>query len=75
MALDATPPVGKSGPGTISASSAVVASGFSSSSRQASISSPTLCGGIEVAMPTAMPDEPLASRFGKPAGRTTGSSS
>jgi hypothetical protein len=47
----------------------------SSSSWQASISSPTLCGGIEVAMPTAMPDEPLASRLGKPAGRTTGSSS
>ncbi len=33
-----------------------------------------LCGGIEVAMPTAMPWLPLASRFGKAAGRTIGSS-
>ena len=40
----------------------------------ASQSSAALCGGIEVAMPTAMPCEPLASRFGKAAGSTTGSS-
>jgi glycine/D-amino acid oxidase-like deaminating enzyme len=33
----------------------------------------TACGGIEVAMPTAMPDDPFASRFGKDAGKTTGS--
>ena len=32
-----------------------------------------LCGGMFVAMPTAMPDEPLTSRFGKRAGRTSGS--
>ena len=33
-----------------------------------------LCGGMLVAMPTAMPEEPLARRFGKAAGSTTGSS-
>ena len=70
-----TPPVGKSGPGTNVISSWVVASGVCSRCRQASISSQTLWGGIEVAMPTAMPAEPLASRLGKPAGNTTGSSS
>ena len=32
-----------------------------------------LCGGMLVAMPTAMPDEPLTSRFGMRAGRTDGS--
>ena len=34
-----------------------------------------LCGGMLVAMPTAMPLEPLTSRFGNRAGRTTGSCS
>ena len=34
-----------------------------------------LCVGMFVAMPTAMPVEPLTSRFGKRAGRTTGSCS
>ena len=40
---------------------------------QASITSPRLCGGMLVAMPTAMPPEPLTSRFGNLAGSTTGS--
>ncbi len=35
--------------------------------------SPRLCGGMFVAMPTAMPAAPLTSRFGMRAGRTTGS--
>ena len=35
--------------------------------------SPALCGGIEVAMPTAMPAAPLASRFGNAPGSTIGS--
>ena len=39
----------------------------------AAITSRRLCGGMFVAMPTAMPLEPLTSRFGKRAGRTTGS--
>ena len=38
----------------------------------ASMTSPRLCGGMLVAMPTAMPCEPLTSRFGNRAGRTTG---
>ena len=33
-----------------------------------------LCGGMLVAIPTAMPDDPLMSRFGTGAGRTVGSS-
>ena len=37
------------------------------------MTSPRLCGGMLVAMPTAMPCAPLTSRFGKPAGRTLGS--
>ena len=32
-----------------------------------------LCGGMFVAMPTAIPDEPLISRFGTRAGSTSGS--
>ena len=37
--------------------------------------SAALCGGIELAMPTAMPLDPLQSRFGKRPGSTVGSSS
>ena len=68
------PPVGKSGPGTISISSCDGrARGCRSArSRRRSIS-PRLCGGMLVAMPTAMPPAPLTSRFGKRAGRTVGS--
>jgi hypothetical protein len=36
-------------------------------------SSSRLCGGMFVAMPTAIPLDPLASRFGKVAGSTSGS--
>jgi hypothetical protein len=39
-----------------------------------SITSRMLCGGMFVAMPTAMPAEPFTSRFGNGAGRTVGSS-
>ena len=39
----------------------------------ASITSERLCGGILVAIPTAMPSEPLTSRFGYRAGSTNGS--
>jgi hypothetical protein len=35
--------------------------------------SPRLCGGMLVAIPTAMPVAPLISRLGKRAGNTTGS--
>ena len=68
------PPVGKSGPGSTFISSAVVTSGLSSIKHVASIVSPRLCGGMFVAMPTAMPFEPFTSRFGKRAGKTVGSS-
>jgi hypothetical protein len=33
-----------------------------------------LCGGTFVAMPTAMPADPLTSRFGNGVGNTVGSS-
>ena len=41
----------------------------------ASTTSQRLCGGMLVAMPTAMPEEPLTSRFGNFAGSTVGSTS
>ena len=59
------PPVGKSGPGMNLSSRRLLAFGFSIRCSAASHSSATLCGGIVVAMPTAMPVEPLASKFGK----------
>ena len=67
------PAVGKSGPGTICISSPSVICGFSMSAMQAATISPRLCGGMFVAMPTAMPDEPLMSRFGTREGSTAGS--
>ncbi len=73
LSLESTmmPPVGKSGPLTHFSSDFVFASGLSI--RCSAQSSAALGGGIEVAMPTAMPCEPLASRFGKPPGSTIGS--
>ena len=50
-------------------------SGSSMKAIVAAIVSLRLCGGMFVAMPTAMPLEPLTSRFGKRAGRTSGSCS
>ncbi len=69
------PPVGKSGPGTMRIRSSTVESGLWMSAIVASMISARLCGGMLVAMPTAMPPEPLTSRFGKRAGRTIGSCS
>ena len=68
-------PVGKSGAGMCAISSAELSSGVSISARQASITSPRLCGGMLVAMPTAMPPAPLTSRLGNRDGITTGSRS
>ncbi len=68
-----TPPVGKSGPGISSTSLLTVALGLLMRCSSAAQISPALCGGMEVAMPTAMPWAPLASRLGKLAGSTTGS--
>ena len=70
-----SPPVGKSGPGTMSSRASSATFGSSSRATQASTISPRLWGGMLVAMPTAMPPAPLTSRFGIRAGRTTGSSS
>lgn len=67
------PPVGKSGPGIHSIISASSASGLSMRVQTASIVSPRLCGGISVAIPTAIPLEPFTRRFGKRLGRTVGS--
>ncbi len=69
------PPVGRSGPGTCFISVSRSAPGYRMRWRAAAITSPRLCGGMFVAMPTAMPDAPLTSRFGKAAGRVTGSCS
>ncbi len=49
--------------------------GFSMIASAASITSRRLWGGILVAMPTAIPDEPFTSRLGKRAGSTVGSCS
>ncbi len=54
-------------------SSASVRSGFSMSAMHAEMISPRLCGGMLVAMPTAMPEEPFTRRFGTRAGSTAGS--
>ncbi len=69
------PPVGKSGAGTILASWSTVVAGLRISARHASMTSPRLCGGMLVAMPTAIPLAPLTSRFGQREGRTVGSRS
>ena len=72
------PPVGKSGPLTISSSSSMSVSRSASTSLSmifttAAITSRKLCGGIFVAIPTAIPVVPFTNRFGKRAGNTTGS--
>ena len=71
-------PVGKSGPLTIFKISSILVSPFSSiwSSMiftTAPMISRRLCGGMFVAIPTAIPDVPFTRRFGNLAGRTVGS--
>ena len=70
-------PVGKSGPLTISMSAAWRSSrsavGCSRIHCAPAAISRRLCGGILVAMPTAIPALPLTSRFGNRAGSTNGS--
>ena len=67
------PAVGKSGPGMISISSGNSIAGLSIMAIVPLITSVRLCGGMLVAMPTAMPPAPLTSRLGKRAGSTFGS--
>ncbi len=52
----------------------MVASGSSSRRMQALATSRRLCGGMSVAMPTAMPIEPFSSTCGTRAGSHEGSS-
>ena len=72
-----SPAVGKSGPFTMLINwSSVVASSSSGLARHhctAAAISRRLCGGILVAIPTAMPSEPLINRFGTRDGRIVGS--
>ena len=65
--------VGISGPRTNSKSSSVVAEGLSNKCTQAETTSRMLCGGISVAIPTAMPVAPLSSTLGTREGSTSGS--
>ena len=69
------PPVGKSGPGTASIKSAVVASSLFIKIWIALMTSDKLCGGIFVVIPTAIPVAPLTNKFGKRAGKIDGSRS
>ena len=70
--------VGKSGPLTTFnkwvSSSSGLASGCSSAQKTPSDISRKLCGGMFVAIPTAIPALPLTSKFGKRLGNTSGSS-
>ena len=72
-----SPAVGKSGPlirsSSASSNSVSVASGCSSAHTTPAPTSRRLCGGMLVAIPTAIPELPLISRFGTRLGRTTGS--
>ena len=67
------PPVGKSGALTKFINSSTVISGLSIYASHASITSTRLCGGILVAIPTAIPDAPFTRRFGIRVGITLGS--
>ena len=67
------PRVGKSGPLMSCIRSDRVHSGSSSTRMQALMTSPMLWGGMLVAMPTAMPEEPFTSRLGNREGSTLGS--
>ena len=69
------PAVGKSGAGISLISSSIAQRGFCSRCRQASTTSLRLCGGTLVAMPTAMPEEPLIKRLGMREGSNSGSCS
>ena len=68
-----TPPVGRSGPGIKEIRSSLSSLVLLSNAIAPAITSRRLCGAMLVAIPTAIPDEPFTSRFGKAAGRTSGS--
>ena len=58
------PPVGKSGPGICFINSLILISLLLIKACVAFITSPRLCGGILVAIPTAIPPAPLTNKFG-----------
>ena len=68
-----TAPVGKSGPLMIFIRSSTVVSSSSIIFTAPSMTSPRLWGGMDVAMPTAIPLDPFTRRFGNLDGSTTGS--
>ena len=74
-----SPPVGKSGPNKLhfSISSSILSlsanSGLSTIATAAFIVSSRLCGGILVAIPTAIPVEPFTNKLGTRVGKTVGS--
>ncbi len=67
------PPVGKSGAFTCNINSSMVISRFSINAIHPSITSRRLCGIILVAIPTAIPLDPLISKVGIRVGKTVGS--
>lgn len=67
------PPVAKSGPGMSASRSSSCISGSFRYATVASMTSPRLCVGIFVAIPTAIPVEPLTRIFGTWKGRKVGS--
>ena len=67
-------PVGKSGAGMCFMSPFILMSGSAISAFSPCTTSRRLCGGMRVAIPTAIPDAPFTSRCGIRAGRTVGSS-
>ena len=66
------PPVGKSGAGIIFKISSVLISGDSKIAIAAFIDSVRLCGNMFVAIPTAIPEDPLISKLGILVGNTSG---
>mmetsp|Transcript_6804 Transcript_6804/g.19804 ORF Transcript_6804/g.19804 Transcript_6804/m.19804 type:complete len:427 (-) Transcript_6804:578-1858(-) len=68
-------PVGKSGAGISENRRSSDREGFLMSAMHASTSSPSWCGGMLVAIPTAIPVAPFSSRKGSFAGRMVGSTS
>ena len=69
------PPVGKSGPEISLINSSIEIFGFFIKLMHPSKTSFKLCGGILVAIPTAIPDDPLTNKLGIFVGSTSGISS
>ena len=69
------PPVGKSGPDISLIKSSIDIFGFLIKLMHPFKTSLRLCGGIFVAIPTAIPEEPFTNKFGILVGNTSGISS